>query len=464
MSTDDQYKNPGIVIGDLKLRLLVNEALKNNQFSTTDLRRHDSSATNRDITAAAIGLAHMGLFEQLGAELFKKTDFVDERAKVIQILDNGAYEFMGRPITTDCWQALMQACQTSWNDLNALAAAVSSHLGVAHSTPQRIERLRYAFDHLLSIHDLTKWAGQEAYCEATVIACRTQLLLEERNRQDLSRRARDRDVLKSTDAKIEALKTILELPALQQYRSIAKPRLTDFVNVGIVEQKREQKPAAPRTPDEKFAILSAPALFALDYDEFADSAFSRDRSFAVAFIDIDDFKKFNSTHKETLVDLDMLPHFMRALEAYCYGRAIAYRQGGDEYLVLLRNSDAIEARAFFDGLRKHIAKIPYDNEGIRNARPTVSIGVHVIDAAHEENVFSAQFKANAAKDWAKKQGKNRVVLWTDVYLGCGAVADGDTCTGPAADVCDPGPADSCTDPLVVPAFEGSPPLSSCGDT
>src|SRR6516162_9933128 len=53
---------------------------------------------------------------------------------------------------------------------------------------------------------------------------------------------------------------------------------------------------------------------------------------AIAFLDIDDFKTFNTKYGETKIDLNLLPRFMQALEAHVYHHGHAYRQGGDEYL------------------------------------------------------------------------------------------------------------------------------------
>ena len=51
---------------------------------------------------------------------------------------------------------------------------------------------------------------------------------------------------------------------------------------------------------------------------------------AVAFLDIDDFKRFNSDYGETKVDRNLLTRFMQVLEAHVYHHGFAYRQGGKE--------------------------------------------------------------------------------------------------------------------------------------
>lgn len=333
---------------------------------------------------------------------------------------DGTFEIFGHPIETDVWIALSRALTVFFDELGALLTELSVKLNHWHSPPARVTGLRKAAtDFSAPLTFPNPVAPLESYREATVLACRQQLLHLRRRQEELEIRARDRDLLVGIGHDIKCLEAFLATPELADTLTTRKPRLSDYVNIGVLEAERAQRPHVPRTPDEKFGILSAPALFSSDFAAVADDAFARDRSFAVGFIDIDNFKTFNSDHSETIVDQHMLPYFMRALEAYCHGRAIAYRQGGDEYLVLLRNADKDEARAFFDGIRHHIARIPYPEKVTR--KPTVSIGVHVIDGNNEVTVFRAKELANAAKNAAKAEinkgkddGRDRVILTSDM--------------------------------------------------
>ena len=78
----------------------------------------------------------------------------------------------------------------------------------------------------------------------------------------------------------------------------------------------------------------APRLFFDDLEEVRSAAEIRGLPFAVSFLDIEFFKAINDRYTEPTVDRDLLPTFMRCMEAHVYGRGRAYRQGGDEYVVL----------------------------------------------------------------------------------------------------------------------------------
>jgi diguanylate cyclase (GGDEF)-like protein len=329
--------------------------------------------------------------------------------RVFRLRSDGAFVIFGVTVDTLVWPIYKQALIDFKGSLTQLTSEIQVYLDVEHTTPARITSLLAAVNQLQSVPEFPRQdIPLQIYHEAAVLACRQEMLRLRERKEELELRARDRHVLQSTLFKLESLQRILDIPDLVSARAAPKPRITDFVNVGIIEAENG------RATDEKFGILSAPTLFSIDFRAAAEGAFSRDRSFAVGFVDIDDFGRFNKAHSETVVDQDMLPYFMRALEAYCYARAYAYRQGGDEYLVLLRNAKPDEAKTFFEGLQAHIAEIPYPSTIKR--KPTVSIGVHVIDGNNEVTEFEAKKRANDAKNAAKNAGKMRVCFSNDLTL------------------------------------------------
>lgn len=163
----------------------------------------------------------------------------------------------------------------------------------------------------------------------------------------------------------------------------------------------------PRQFDEKFHILVSQTLFMKDLQYFRKECAFRDRPVSVAYIDIDEFKKFNQALTETRVDKEILPRFMTALEAFVFGRGYAYREGGDEYLVLVPGAGPDEAGHFFQSLRKHLECLKYSHGN----GPTVSIGVCTADASERLTALQIQQFANNAKAFAKKNGRNCVAIY-----------------------------------------------------
>jgi hypothetical protein len=103
------------------------------------------------------------------------------------------------------------------------------------------------------------------------------------------------------------------------------PKLSDFLNIeeiAGIEQEFHSRVALEY--DEKFGILFAPSLFFPHLSDARYEASLRGNDSSIAFIDIDGFKSVNSQHGEDLVDREILPYFMRCIEAHVYSHGYAY--------------------------------------------------------------------------------------------------------------------------------------------
>lgn len=189
------------------------------------------------------------------------------------------------------------------------------------------------------------------------------------------------------------------------------PRLTDFAPLKFVAASELQP--AEREYDEKFHILQAQSSFIPDLDAYRWTGEFRDISFAVAFVDIDNFKAFNSEHTETIVDREVLPTFMRCVEAHLYKRGYAYRIGGDEYMVLLYNTSQVEAVRFVDELREKVERLTYRQI---ERQLTVSMGLVCGEGDCYFTSWELGAKANKAKEFAKKSGRNCIATYRTAAL------------------------------------------------
>ena len=102
-----------------------------------------------------------------------------------------------------------------------------------------------------------------------------------------------------------------------------------------------------RAYDEKFQLLHAPTLFLPDLSYYRTICELRAVPVSVAYIDIDDFKSFNTRYGETQVDRDVLPRFMGTLEAHLFFHSFAQHilLSGDESLPRFPE-EARDARVF----------------------------------------------------------------------------------------------------------------------
>lgn len=208
---------------------------------------------------------------------------------------------------------------------------------------------------------------------------------------------------------VKALDDLVNDEWFQQIEPLRLPRLKDFLPVQYIESATvNQVPFSPRQYDEKFHILQAPNLFLPDLAYFRAKCEDRETPLAVAFVDIDHFKQFNTDHTETKVDRNLLPRFLQAVEAHVFHHGYAYRQGGDEYLMLIPSLSRPLSITFVDELRCKLADLKYpDIEG----KTTVSIGLCIVEADCPLTDRELRDRAGQAKMFAKDRGRNCIATY-----------------------------------------------------
>jgi len=126
---------------------------------------------------------------------------------------------------------------------------------------------------------------------------------------------------------------------------------------------------------------------------------------ALALIDLDDFKRLNDTLGHHTGDQALI-HLVRVLRAALRPSDVLARFGGEEFVVLLPETSADDARAVVARLQRQLAAAPLSEEdgGVSLA---FSAGVVVADAG--ESLDALIVRADAATYTAKRSGKNCVV-------------------------------------------------------
>lgn len=161
--------------------------------------------------------------------------------------------------------------------------------------------------------------------------------------------------------------------------------------------------------EARAAALTDPLTGAFNRRGF-DEAFQRELAssrrngggFALALIDLDDFKRLNDAQGHQAGD-DALVHLVRVLRAAMRPSDVLSRFGGEEFVLLLPNTALADAEAALCRLQRVFAaqQLP----GLESAL-TFSAGV-VVHAAGESLQASVQ-RADAATFAAKRAGKNCV--------------------------------------------------------
>lgn len=125
----------------------------------------------------------------------------------------------------------------------------------------------------------------------------------------------------------------------------------------------------------------------------------------VAFLDIDHFKKVNDTFGHPTGDR-VLREFAGILAGQCRDNDLVARLGGEEFAVLLTETDLDSARVWADRVRRKVAKTRFDGETA--IRLTVSVGLTEIAEAQMTSDAVATIADQALYE-AKRLGRDRVI-------------------------------------------------------
>ena len=137
--------------------------------------------------------------------------------------------------------------------------------------------------------------------------------------------------------------------------------------------------------------------------------FSRDNQTPLSLlaIDADFFKAINDKYGHAAGDL-ALKFIADALQKYIQGSDYAFRVGGEEFLLLLVDSDERRALNIAENIRKYVEHGLINTAQGQQFRLTVSIGCALFDGHPDYQRFLDA--ADAALYMAKNTGRNRVYL------------------------------------------------------
>jgi len=122
-------------------------------------------------------------------------------------------------------------------------------------------------------------------------------------------------------------------------------------------------------------------------------------------LDIDYFKKVNDTYGHAAGDC-VLKHLTECVHQCTRTTDAMFRYGGEEFILLLNNTDLFGAQELAERIRKNIEQTPYIYDG-KSIKITASIGI----STFIENDTSSDFfkRADKALYRAKSAGRNQVI-------------------------------------------------------
>ncbi|MGE0847095.1 MAG: PleD family two-component system response regulator [Flavobacteriaceae bacterium] len=143
-------------------------------------------------------------------------------------------------------------------------------------------------------------------------------------------------------------------------------------------------------------------------DTLLAEALDRGRPMSLLIMDIDFFKSVNDTYGHDVGD-EVIKEFSHRLRRNTRGIDLACRYGGEEFVIVMPDTDMSLAVRVAERVRRCIADEPFTVEnGARKLEITTSVGVAGIEN-HEDTRETLLKRADQALYSAKRTGRNRVV-------------------------------------------------------
>jgi len=139
-----------------------------------------------------------------------------------------------------------------------------------------------------------------------------------------------------------------------------------------------------------------------------EKAQQQDRDMAVMLIDMDFFKSVNDTHGHDTGD-SVLREFADRLRRNIRGVDLACRFGGEEFVVLMPDTDWRQAQNVAERVRQAVAEKGFGGSPSRPLALTVSVGLALNEAETDTPKVMLK-RADVALYRAKREGRNRVVF------------------------------------------------------
>ncbi len=138
-----------------------------------------------------------------------------------------------------------------------------------------------------------------------------------------------------------------------------------------------------------------------------EEAASGERPLSLLVADIDHFKAINDTHGHDVGDR-VLHEFAKRLRRNTRGIDFACRLGGEEFVIIMPDTNIQSARVVAERLRTCIASQPFQIGPSLQVSVTASVGLAMLEGGQDtpEQLFKRADKALYA---AKREGRNRVV-------------------------------------------------------
>lgn len=204
---------------------------------------------------------------------------------------------------------------------------------------------------------------------------------------------------------------LMLITAFVSSRLIATSLKFRFQNMELAEDLLEaNKTLENLATHDTLTKLPNRQLFNQAFNKMLSDAKIKQKEFAILFLDIDKFKKINDTLGHDIGD-ELLKIIAKRLYLLFHKNSFVCRLGGDEFIVLIANTNPAEVSQIAEGCRKSLAE-PIDIDKYRFAVSTsIGISFYPENGITEEALIK---NADTAMYVSKERGGNRFTFYRDI--------------------------------------------------
>ena len=189
--------------------------------------------------------------------------------------------------------------------------------------------------------------------------------------------------------------------------------LSHIISAGIEKAELFKKTLELARVDELTGMLNYRVLLE-KLEEEVNRQVRTGREFSFVMVDIDDFKKVNDRYGH-LEGSRLIAQMGPLLKAACRTTSTdtCFRYGGEEFSILLAETDMQEALAVAERVRKAVDEYPFTVKVLHPSdKITVSLGVSSMLSGSGKTIAQLMNEADLALYTAKAAGKNRVTCFS----------------------------------------------------
>ncbi|MFT5452648.1 MAG: diguanylate cyclase [Urechidicola sp.] len=205
---------------------------------------------------------------------------------------------------------------------------------------------------------------------------------------------------------VEVQKIAQETQSVEKSQQKFDGQMSDLIGE-IDNLRNELEESRKESLTDALTSLANRRAFDLMLDEIVNEKSSNSPIFSVVIADIDNFKKFNDTYGHLVGD-KVLQYVSKIIKACVKGKDLAARFGGEEFTLLLPDTDISGAEIVSEQLRSAIAQTNLVDKSVNEDYGKVTVSFGVAQYKPNEKPQEILERADKALYQAKENGRNRV--------------------------------------------------------